>query len=225
MEKLHIGGITPFSTIDYPENLSAVFFFQGCVFRCPFCHNSEFQEVKKPYYSFEKFKKFVEERQGFLDAIVFSGGEPLLFDKELVFLAEDSKKSGFKVGLHTTGYSPERLKNLLDKKLIDWVGIDLKSVKENYPFACGIDRNYFDETVESINVLKQSGIEFEVRTTVFKEIANSDSLREILNLYSVLGIETPVFQVFSVDGKPDKEIELILEKFKLENNENFIIRK
>ena len=225
MDKLNIGGITPFSTIDYPDNLSAVFFFQGCVFKCPYCHNSEFQEIKEPSYTLKEFEVFIKERKGFLDAIVFSGGEPLLFLDELELLCKLSKESGFKTGLHTTGYSPERLKKLLDKGLIDWVGIDLKADMENYPFACGVEKNFFNGAVKSIETLKQSGIDFEVRTTVFKEFAEVDLLKKVLEIYNELKIETPVFQVYSEQGKPDKDIEIFLEKFKSENNLNFIVRK
>ena len=225
MDKLHIGGVTPFSTIDYPDNLSAIFFFQGCVFRCPYCHNSEFQEIKEPSYPLKEFKDFIKERKGFLDAIVFSGGEPLLFPNELELLCKLSKESGFKTGLHTAGHSPERLKKLLDKGLIDWVGIDLKADMESYPFACGIEKNFFDETVKSIQILKQSGVDFEVRTTVFKEIADVDLLKKVLETYNKLNIKTPVFQVYSEQGKPDKDIEIFLEKFKSESNLNFVVRK
>ncbi len=225
MEKLHIGGVTPFSTIDYPDNLSAIFFFQGCVFRCPYCHNSEFQETKEPSYLLKEFEDFIGDRKGFLDAIVFSGGEPLLFPDELKLLCKLSKESGFKTGLHTTGFSPERLKKLLDKGLIDWAGIDLKADMENYPFACGVEKNFFDETVKSIQILKQSGVDFEVRTTVFSEIAEVDLLKKIIETYNELGIETPVFQVYSEQGKPDKDIEIFLEQFKSENNLDFVIRK
>ncbi len=225
MKKLHIGGVTPFSTIDYPDNLSAVFFFQGCVFRCPYCHNSEFQEIKEPSYLLKEFVDFIGDRKGFLDAIVFSGGEPLLFLDELKLLCEISKENGFKTGLHTTGYSPERLSVLVEKRLINWAGIDLKADMDNYPFACGVEKNFFNETVKSIEILKQSGIDFEVRTTVFKEIAKVDLLKRVLETYNKLNIETPIFQVYSEQGKPDKEIEIFLEKFKSENNLNFVIRK
>ena len=225
MDKLHIGGVTPFSTIDYPDNLSAIFFFQGCVFRCPYCHNLEFQEIKEPFYPLKGFKDFIKERKGFLDAIVFSGGEPLLFPDELELLCKLSKESGFKTGLHTTGFSPERLNSLIEKGLIDWVGIDLKADMENYSVACGVEKNFFDETVKSIQILKQSGVDFEVRTTVFKEIANIDLLKKVLETYNELNIKAPVFQVYSEQGKPDKGIEIFLEKFKSENNLDFVIRK
>ncbi len=224
MNNLHIGGITPFSTLDYPDNLSAVFFFQGCVFKCPYCHNKEFQQVKKPTYSLEEFKSFLDERAGFLDAIVFSGGEPLMFIDELELLCGYSKEKGFKVGLHTTGYSPDRLKKLIDGKMLDWVGIDLKADRESYPFATGTEKNFFPETIQSIKLLKKSKIDFEVRTTVYREIANIESLKKIVDCYGDLEIYNPVFQVFSVEGKPDRDIELFLKTFKSQNNVEYIIR-
>ncbi len=224
MEFFNIGGVTPFSTIDYPECLSAVFYFKGCVFKCPYCHNREFVERGRPEYPFESFKEFVEERKEFLDAIVFSGGEPLLFIDELEFLADYVKRCGLKVAIHTTGYSPDRLKILVDKNLIDWAGIDLKADRKNYPFASGTKKNYFEKTAESIEILKDSGIEFEVRTTVFKELANFEKLELLFKEYRALEIKNPVLQVYSENGVVDKGIKSFVFQFLEKTNYKAILR-
>ncbi len=223
MQKFHIGGITPFTSIDFPEKLSCVFYFQGCVFRCPYCHNAEFQEKKEAKYSFSEVADFLKERVGLLDAVVFSGGEPLLFVNELSELASFAKKKGFLVGLHTTGYSPEKLRKLIDEKLVDWVGIDLKSHKDFYPEASGVKKNFFPETIESIKLLKEQNVDFEVRTTVYKDIADKNSIENILSVYEKLGVN-PVFQVYSENGKRDTEILAFLNNFLKQSPSSFKIR-
>ncbi len=224
MLKLSIGGITPFSTIDYPNRLSAVFFFQGCPFRCPYCHNSEFQEVKRGDYPFEEFASFLEERNGFLDAVVFSGGEPLLFPKEVETMSRFAKEQGYLTGLHTTGYNPENLKRLLEENLIDWVGIDLKSHREFYPEASGVEKNFFPQVVQSMELLKKHKIDFEVRTTVYEKIANEESLKKLFNEYKILEIEQPVIQIFSEKGFVDFKIREVVKNFMKKNSISAIIR-
>lgn len=213
MEFFNIGGVTPFTTIDFPECLSAVFYFKGCVFNCPYCHNREFIERGEPGYPFESFKAFIDERKDFLDAIVFSGGEPLLFIDELEFLADYVKRCGLKVGIHTTGYSPEKLKKIIDKGLIDWAGIDLKADRKNYPFASGTKRNYFEKTAESIEILKNRGVDFEVRTTIFEGLADFEKLAMLIDEYRNLKIANPVFQIYSQNGVPERGIKKCVEDF------------
>ena len=224
MLTLSIGGITPFSTIDYPDKLSAVFYFQGCLFRCPYCHNGEFQEIKKPQFPFSEFASFIKERKGFLDAVVFSGGEPLMFPEELEKLSEFARDNGYFVGLHTTGFAPEKLEYLLKNNLLDWVGIDLKSHRELYPVASGVEKNFFPETEKSIELLKKYSVDFEVRTTVYEAIADEENLNKLFEEYEKLGIESPVIQIFSEKGIVDGKIKEAVESFIEKNGFSAVIR-
>ena len=98
-----IGGVEPFTTVDFPGRLAAVLFCLGCPLRCPYCHNPELQDFKgKPFISWEQFIEFLDSRKKLLDGIVFSGGEPLA-QPDLYESMKTVKEMGFAVGLHTSG--------------------------------------------------------------------------------------------------------------------------
>ena len=122
--KINVGGVETFSTVDFPEHMAAVVFLQGCPWRCPFCHNTSLQPIDSATdFVWEKFLDFLEKRKGILDAVVFSGGEPLWQDG--LFDAMNQVKSmGFAVGLHTAGADSKRLEKVLP--LVDWIGFDIK---------------------------------------------------------------------------------------------------
>ena len=125
MKHITIGGVETFSTVDFPNKMAAVVFMQGCPWLCPFCHNKALQEIgAESSFIWEKFFEFLQSRKGILDAVVFSGGEPLVQD-ELKDQIEEVKSLGYKIGLHTGGYRPEALAKVLP--LVDWVGFDIKA--------------------------------------------------------------------------------------------------
>lgn len=164
LEDILIGDVEPFSIVDFPEHISAVLFLQGCPWRCPFCYNKSLQPFKKnenALWTFEKFLSFIDRRKGVLDAVVFSGGEPLM-QKNLFTAVQKVKDMGYTVGLHTGGYNPLRLKEVLP--FLDWVGLDIKGPKEKYKDLTG-GFEAFDAVRESLQMLTKSGIAFECRTT------------------------------------------------------------
>ncbi|RLE16443.1 MAG: anaerobic ribonucleoside-triphosphate reductase activating protein [Acidobacteria bacterium] len=208
-----IGGVTPFSTLDCPDSISAVFYFQGCPFRCPYCHNTEFQQVNSPEYPVSDFLDFLWPRKGFLDTVVFSGGEPLMFPEELADLTELALGEGFGVALHTSGFNPEALKRYLERFTVKWVGIDLKAGLKDYPLATGIKKNYFAKAAESIHILNVSGIPFEVRTTIFPSLLEEERLDSLINSARNIGVEKLVWQVYCENGRPDTDIAVFLNKY------------
>ena len=106
MSAIRIGGIEKFSIVDFPNRMSAVVFMQGCPWRCPFCHNTHLQDVNaETNIVWKKFTDFLEQRKGMLDAVVFSGGEPLVQDT-LGAAMDEVKALGYQIGLHTGGYRP-----------------------------------------------------------------------------------------------------------------------
>ena len=107
-------GLVPFTTIDFPNRLAAVIFFQGCPLRCPFCHNPNLQpyEGVGESMSFEEIMAFLSQRRKRLDGVVLSGGEPLM-QPDIVSVARTLKDMGFQVAVHTSGAYPDRLKDLL----------------------------------------------------------------------------------------------------------------
>ncbi len=162
-ESILVGGVETFSTVDYPEHLAAVVFLQGCPWRCPFCYNTALQPVGVPTnFLWNKFVEFLQTRRGILDAVVFSGGEPLV-QNALPEAMRQVRELGYKIGLHTGGYRPEQLKKVLP--LADWIGFDIKA-----PFAADrYDRvtktSHLSQVLQSLDLILASGKDFECRTT------------------------------------------------------------
>ncbi len=164
--QLRIGGFVPLTTIDYPGELAAVVFCQGCPWRCGYCHNSALIDPSAaPTATWAEIREFLERRRGLLDAVVFSGGEPTL-QSALASATTEVRGLGFKVGLHTAGPAPERLARLLP--LLDWVALDIKALPEGYPAITGIPRSG-EAAWRSLALIQASGVPLEVRTTVMPD--------------------------------------------------------
>ena len=182
--QLNIGGMTPFTTIDFPGHLAAVVFLQGCAWRCPYCHNPHLLEVNDKANDWPVLQTFLEARQGFLDGVVFSGGEPLL-QSGLAEAIVDVKNMGFKVAIHTAGANPDRLKKYLP--LLDWVGLDIKTSFDNYAQVTGI-KGSGDKVRQSLDLLLASGIDYEVRTTVDANIFTRNSVLALAETLQKTGV-------------------------------------
>ncbi len=125
---LRVGGFVPLTTIDYPDHLACVVFCQGCAWRCGYCHNPELLAVQgAAQITWPQVLRFLQQRQGLLDAVVFSGGEATL-QNALLPAMQQVKALGFKVGLHSAGIKPSALARLLP--WLDWLGFDLKGPRE-----------------------------------------------------------------------------------------------
>lgn len=160
---LKIGGITSFTTIDYPGELAAVIFCQGCPWRCGYCHNQHLLDANgQDVVQWEDVLAFLHQRRGLLDAVVFSGGEPTM-QKELLQAVRIVKELGFKVGLHTAGPFPDRLLACLPH--LDWVGMDLKAPFEEYETITRFTGSG-EAARASAELLRQSGVAHQFRTTV-----------------------------------------------------------
>lgn len=161
-DQLVVGGLTPMTTVDYPDRLSAVVFCQGCPLRCRYCHNPELMPRRSDeQIAWPEVLSFLQQRRGLLDAVVFSGGEPTL-QRALPQAISEVRALGYEVGLHTAGIYPERLKQLLP--LLDWVGLDIKALPEDYPHLTGM-RASGHLAWRSAEILVASGISHELRTT------------------------------------------------------------
>lgn len=169
-EALRVGGLTPMTTIDFPGHLAAVVFCQGCPMRCHYCHNPELLPRRNDNQpSWKEILEFLSVRIGLLDGVVFSGGEPTL-QRSIAQAVRDIKSMGYRVGLHTAGIYPERFEQLLP--LIDWVGLDIKALAEDYPALTGA-RHSGESAWRSARLLAASGVPHEIRTTLFPAIDNS----------------------------------------------------
>ena len=169
-----IGGIQKFSLIDYPEKISAVIFTQGCNFRCSYCHNSQLLPFAEDFLIEESsVLSFLKSRTGKLDAVVISGGEPCL-QKDLPELIQKIKGLGFAVKLDTNGSYPEVLQGLINDNLLDYIAMDIKSPFYKYESIIKYKINP-DNILKSIDIIKNSGVNYEFRTTVLKtQLAEND---------------------------------------------------
>ena len=173
-----IGGLHKLSLIDYPGKLSAVIFTRGCNFRCPYCHNPELIESNGgDIIEEDKILSFLDERKGKLDGVVVTGGEPTL-QSEIVEFLERIKRLGFFVKLDTNGSYPERIKELIDRKLLDYIAMDIKAPLYKYSRTTltSIDT---ERIVESIHLIMNSGIDYEFRTTVVRSLLSRDDFPKI----------------------------------------------
>lgn len=174
-----ISGFQKTTLLDYPGYVAATVFTAGCNFRCPFCHNRDL--VINPggtsSYAEEEIFEFLKKRQGILDGVCITGGEATLQPDLEVFIRR-VKELGFLVKLDTNGYRPEVLRHLLDENLLDYVAMDVKAARSNYQKACGADL-IMDKIEESVELLKNSNIPYEFRTTVVKGIHDISEFEEI----------------------------------------------
>lgn len=182
--QLNIGGLTAFTTIDFPGHLAAVVFLQGCAWRCPYCHNPHLLGVTDKGCDWEMLQTFLKQRRGFLDGVVFSGGEPLL-QSGLADAIVEVKEMGFKVALHTAGANPQRLEKYLP--MLDWVGLDIKTSFDKYSQLTGI-KGSGDKVRESLKLLLASKINYEVRTTVDPNFFTRDTILELAEMLETAGV-------------------------------------
>jgi pyruvate formate lyase activating enzyme len=202
-----IGGLQKFSLLDYPGKISAIIFTQGCNFRCHFCYNpllvgpitsdkiqnnkSQLETKEKDHTSadskqnsqqFGQIKeddlfRFLKERVGKLEGVVVTGGEPLLHKDVEEFIAK-IKKLGFLIKLDTNGTSPEKLQRLIDKRLIDYIAMDIKGSKENYKNVVDVDVD-FKIIEKSVKIVMNSSLPYEFRTTVVPGLLDVIEIKSI----------------------------------------------
>lgn len=187
-----IGGVEPFTTVDFPHRLAAVLFCAGCTWRCPYCHNPELQPFSGiPTVPWAKIVEFLETRRKLLDGIVFSGGEPLWQDG-LFDAMEQVKSMGYAVGLHTAGADSERLRKVLP--LVDWIGFDVKVPFKEY--AKRISGAKGEEALKSLHLILDAGVDFEVRTTLDPRLISIAELGELARELSRTGVKTYALQEY-----------------------------
>lgn len=158
---LAVGGLVPFTTIDFPGRLAAVVFCQGCPWRCAYCHNPHLLPRGAGTRPWAEVLDWLATRLGLLDGVVFSGGEPLL-QRGLPAALAEVRALGFATALHTAGIYPERLAAALP--LLDWVGFDVKAPFAGYAPITGCDGG--PAARAALELLLASGVAHEIRCTV-----------------------------------------------------------
>ena len=176
---MEIQGLQKMTLLDYPGKVACTVFLGGCDLRCPFCHNGELVEGEAPAALDDgELTAFLKKRQGLLDGVCVTGGEPLL-RPELEGLLGRIKELGFPVKLDTNGSHPDRLRRLTEAGLLDYVAMDIKNSPDRYPETAGVPGLDVEPYRESAALLLEGRVDYEFRTTVVRELHNEDSFRAI----------------------------------------------
>ena len=200
--QMRIGGLQKLTLLDYPNHVSCTVFTAGCNMKCPFCHNRDLVFIPEnfEFYNPESIFEYLRKRQGTLDAVAITGGEPLLQPGLRDFIME-VRKLGFKVKLDTNGYYPDKLKKLVEEGLIDYVAMDVKAPLPKYPVTVGLPESGFhtEQIQESIRYLLSGAVDYEFRTTVVREFHTKEDLVAIAKM--IKGCKHYYLQQFVDSGR------------------------
>ena len=175
---MKISGLQKMTLLDYPGKVACTVFLGGCNFRCPYCHNSELLDGScDTIMSQQELLTFLHSRKGLLDAVCISGGEPTL-QADLPDLLTAIKDMGYLIKLDTNGSRPEVLKDLVSRKLVDYVAMDIKNSPARYAQTAGAACQ-LSQIEESIRFLTENHVDYEFRTTVVAQLHDSQSLEDM----------------------------------------------
>ncbi|RLI64922.1 MAG: anaerobic ribonucleoside-triphosphate reductase activating protein, partial [Candidatus Asgardarchaeum californiense] len=146
---MQIGGFQKTSLLDYPDTISAIIWTVGCNFKCPFCYNPQLVQKKTDCISEEEVLSFLKKRKGLIEGVSISGGEPLL-QKDIIDFIKKVKKLEYLVKIDTNGTFPDKLKYLIEKKLVDYIAMDVKAPKGKYKQLSGVKTNikHIEESID-----------------------------------------------------------------------------
>ncbi len=176
---MKIHGLQKMTLLDFPGRVACTVFFGGCDMRCPFCHNAELLDGTAPaIMDDEELLAFLKKRQGLLDGVAFTGGEPLM-QKDLPELTAKIRDLGYPVKLDTNGMHPERLELMMKKRLVQYVAMDIKNGPERYAETAGLPEIDLAPVRESVSLLMNGETDYEFRTTVVAELHDDRSFEQI----------------------------------------------
>lgn len=172
-------GMQKMTLLDYPGYVACTLFTGGCNFRCPFCHNALLVLDLDENYTIleEEVLAFLKKRQGLLDGVCVTGGEPLI-NKDIGDFLSKVKELGFKIKLDTNGTNPALLKELVSQNLVDYVAVDIKNSPEKYAETVGLKSFDMSTINETVNFLMNGSVDYEFRTTVTKQFHTEKSMEE-----------------------------------------------
>lgn len=177
--KMLIKGFQKLTLLDFPGRTACTVFTGGCNLRCPFCHNALLvTEMDDGFFTEEEIFEHLEKRKNVLDGIAITGGEPLL-QKDIERFLYELKETGIAVKLDTNGCYPEKLDGILQLGLADYVAMDIKNCPEKYGVTVGIENFDITPVEKSIELLKNSGVEYEFRTTVTENFHTVDDIERL----------------------------------------------
>ncbi|MDD3221031.1 MAG: anaerobic ribonucleoside-triphosphate reductase activating protein [Clostridia bacterium] len=221
---MEIKGLAKTTLLDYPGHVAATLFVGGCQFKCPFCHNGSLvtKASQLPNIPLDEVYSFLKKRKGVLDGVCVTGGEPT-FQPDLKELLRDIKDMGYLVKLDTNGYDPTQLDHLFKEGLVDYVAMDIKNSPEKYAKTVGRTNLDINRIKLSVELIRESGLDYEFRTTIVKELHSIDDMHAIAEwlkgsrayyLQSYVASEDVIMPVFSSYTKLElTAIKAMLEDF------------
>ncbi|MFC1539248.1 anaerobic ribonucleoside-triphosphate reductase activating protein, partial [Candidatus Latescibacterota bacterium] len=200
-----IAGIQKLTTIDFPNNIAAVLFTSGCPWGCRYCHNAGLRSKKSEHIvDWDSLQNFLEDRKGYLDGIVISGGEPTL-NESLPELLTYIRGFGYKTAIHTNGFYPNMLKRIIENGLVDYIAMDIKGPPRVYDRITLCSETCFPVS-KSIQMVVSSGIDYEFRTTYHDLVLSEKELLETIKAISYTGCKRYFLQKFHKEGVEDEEL-------------------
>lgn len=177
---MRIHGYSQLTLLDYPGKLACTIFTGSCNFRCPFCHNASLalHPEKQPALDEDKIIEHLYSRKSMLEGICVTGGEPTLY-KDLPDFLERLRTTGFLIKLDTNGSNPDMVKEVIDRGLVDYIAMDIKSSPTGYAMATGLETFAMDKIFSSVDIIMSSGLDYEFRTTVADGLHHADDFVQI----------------------------------------------
>jgi len=174
---MKIGGFQKTSLLDYPEKISTIIWTVGCNFNCPFCYNKDLVTGNVGSIPEKEIFDYLEKRKNMIEALVISGGEPLMH-KDITTFCEKVKKLGYLIKIDTNGTYPEKLQELIDKKLVDYISMDVKAPKNKYEKLSG-KKTDIKKIQKSIDIIQKSNIDYEFKTTFIPGLLKKEDIEDI----------------------------------------------
>ena len=178
---MYIIGFQKLTILDFPGKVACILFTPGCNFRCPFCHNAALVTHidKDTYVDEDEVFAYLKKRQGILEGVVITGGEPLLQDGIEEFIGK-IKDLGYSIKLDTNGSFPDKLISLVEKGLVDYVAMDIKNSKAKYMTTIGVNNVDMSAIEKSVEFLLQNKVDYEFRTTIVDGFHTTQDVQDIV---------------------------------------------
>lgn len=193
---MKISGLQKLTLLDYPGRVACTVFLNGCNFHCPYCHNSQLLESGvEPVMTAEELLAFLKKRQGILDGVCITGGEPTLHP-QLFDLLRAVKDLGYSVKLDTNGYRPEVLQKVLELGLVDYVAMDIKNGPAAYGETVGLADVDLKKIEESVRLLLEGRVDYEFRTTVVLPLHSENTISDMARWLKILANGRKVRRLF-----------------------------
>ena len=199
---MYVGG-SVISSVEFHGNMSLVFFMSKCPLACRYCHNVELLEDNTEK-SFEEIKQEIDSSADFLDAIVISGGEPLVQTDAVIEILTYVRQIGLKTKLDTSGIYPDNLKRILDLDLLDYVSLDVKTTFSKYRKITGANVGF--QVKKSMELVNESGVHLEIRTTY---VPTLHTKKDIMNLVDEIEADVYTIQQFRNKNVLDPALEKV----------------